>query len=235
MVATGSYVGEGFDLDRLDTLLLAGPVAFEGTLAQWVGRLHRVREGKSEVIVMDYADLAIPMLDREWHKRVKAYGKLGYQMAVEGDLGVVGLEGRSEPVGHLFTGKEISDALLTDLADSSSRVTMASSWARFARVRAMREVLGAAIGRGVAVKVVLREPRKTSLEWQQVLAALRDAGCAVQLANGGEPLDVVVIDGSLVWCGDTAPLAYPRRDDCTLRFVSREVAAELVEALKAQG
>ncbi|MBR3325925.1 MAG: DEAD/DEAH box helicase family protein [Atopobiaceae bacterium] len=235
VVATGSYVGEGFDLDRLDTLLLAGPVAFEGTLAQWVGRLHRVREGKSEVIVMDYADLAIPMLDREWHKRVKAYGKLGYQMAVEGDLGVVGLEGRSEPVGHLFTGKEISDALLTDLADSSSRVTMASSWARFARVRAMRKVLGAAIGRGVAVKVVLREPRKTSLEWQQVLAALRDAGCAVQLANGGEPLDVVLIDGSLVWCGDTAPLAYPRRDDCTLRFVSREVAAELVEALKAQG
>ena len=65
----------------------------------------------------------------------------------------------------------------------------------------------------------------------QVLAALRDLGCEVRLANGGEPLDVVVIDGSLVWCGDTAPLAYPRRDDCALRFVSREVAAELTEAI----
>ena len=80
-------MGEGFDLDRLDTLLLAGPVAFEGTLAQWVGRLHRVREGKADVVVMDYADLAIPMLDREWRKRVKAYGKLGYQMAGDGTLG----------------------------------------------------------------------------------------------------------------------------------------------------
>ena len=64
-----------------------------------------------------------------------------------------------------------------------------------------------------------------------MLAALRDLGCEVRLANGGEPLDVFVIDGSLIWCGDTAPLAHPRRDDCTLRFASREVAAELAEAL----
>jgi hypothetical protein len=98
-------------------------------------------------------------------------------------------------------------------------------------VRALREVLGDAIGRGVAVEVVLKEPKKPSSEWHQVLAALRDLGCAVRIADGGEPLDVVVIDGSLVWCGDAAPLAYPRRDDCTLRFASREVAAELVEAL----
>lgn len=231
VVATGSYVGEGFDLDRLDTLLLAGPVAFEGTLAQWVGRLHRVREGKTEVVVMDYVDLAIPMLDREWRKRARAYVKLGYQMAAEGDLGLVGLEGRSEPVGHLLSGKQSSEALLADLADSFSRVILSSSWARFARVRALREALGGAIGRGVAVEVVLREPKRPSSEWRQVLATLRDLGCEVRLANGGEPLDVVVIDGSLVWCGDTAPLAHPRKDDCALRFVSREVAAELVDAL----
>ncbi|MDO4539306.1 MAG: DEAD/DEAH box helicase family protein, partial [Coriobacteriales bacterium] len=56
VVATGNYVGEGFDLDRLDTLLLAGPVADDTPLTQWVGRLHRVRSGKQEVIVMDYID-----------------------------------------------------------------------------------------------------------------------------------------------------------------------------------
>lgn len=59
----------------------------------------------------------------------------------------------------------------------------------------------------------------------------RSAADGNHFANGGEPLDVVVIDGFLVWCRDIAPLAYPRRDDCALRFASREVAAELVDAL----
>lgn len=231
VVATGNYVGEGFDLNRLDTLLLAGPVAFEGTLAQWVGRLHRTREGKSDVVVMDYVDPAIPMLDGEWRKRMKAYRRLGYQMATDEDLGLVGLEGRSEPVGHLFSGKEALEILAVDLADSASRVTMASSWVRYTRVRAMCETLAGAIGRGVTVEVVLMEPKKPSSEWQQVLATLRDVGCAVRHTHGGKLLDAVVIDGSLVWSGDVAPLAYPRRDDSMLRFVSREVATELAEAI----
>jgi hypothetical protein len=108
---------------------------------------------------------------------------------------------------------------------------MASSWLRFTRVKAMREVLDDAIGRGVTVEIVLRTPKKPTDEWQQALETLRDLGCTVLLAHGREPLDVVVIDGSLVWCGDVAPLAYPRKDDCSLRFVSREVAIELAEAL----
>ena len=77
----------------------------------------------------------------------------------------------------------------------------------------------------------LDKPRKPSSEWLRVLAALGDLGCEVRTSNEGEPLNVVVMDGSLVWCGDVAPLACPWRDDCALRFGSREVAAELTEAL----
>jgi hypothetical protein len=70
------------------------------------------------------------------------------------------------------------------------------------------------------VEVVLREPRKPSTEWWQVIAALRDLGCEVRLANSGKPLDVVVIDGSLVWCGDVAPLICPEhcQVDTTVPF-----------------
>lgn len=228
VVATGSYVGEGFDLSRLDTLLLAGPVAFEGVLAQWVGRLHRVAEGKSEVIAMDYVDLDIPMFDREWRKRMRAYRKLGYQIAGEEGLVLVGLEGRSAPTGHLFSGKEYAAALEADLADSALRVAISSSWAKFARVKALRTLLANAIGRGVVVDVALREPKRPLSEWQQVNAMLRDIGCIVRLARQGEQSDFAVIDDALVWYGDIAPLSYPRKDECSLRFVSREVAGELV-------
>lgn len=58
VVATGKYVGEGFDLPRLDTLFLAMPIAWKGTLAQYAGRIHRESEGKTQVTIHDYVDCA---------------------------------------------------------------------------------------------------------------------------------------------------------------------------------
>ena len=62
VLATGRYLGEGFDDERLDTLLLTMPISWKGTLAQYAGRLHRIREGKRVVTIYDYADLQVPML-----------------------------------------------------------------------------------------------------------------------------------------------------------------------------
>ena len=77
LVATGRYIGEGFDDARLDTLFLAMPVSWRGTLAQYVGRLHRLHPEKREVLVYDYLDDAVPMLNRMGNKRIKGYGSLG--------------------------------------------------------------------------------------------------------------------------------------------------------------
>jgi superfamily II DNA or RNA helicase/very-short-patch-repair endonuclease len=78
LVATGRYVGEGFDDARLDTLLLTLPVSWRGTIAQYVGRLHRLYHGKREVRVIDYADLNVPMLARMFDRRCKSYEAVGY-------------------------------------------------------------------------------------------------------------------------------------------------------------
>src|SRR5260370_40520928 len=78
LIATGRYVGEGFDDARLDTLFLAMPIAWKGTLAQYVGRLHRSYPTKREVIVYDYVDEAVPVLKRMGEKRVRGYKSLGY-------------------------------------------------------------------------------------------------------------------------------------------------------------
>ena len=81
ILATGSYLGEGFDDPRLDTLLLVTPISWKGTLQQYVGRLHRLHESKSEVQVYDYADVSVPMLARMYKKRLAGYGALGYAIA----------------------------------------------------------------------------------------------------------------------------------------------------------
>ena len=94
VLATGRYIGEGFDDARLDTLFLAMPVSWKGTLAQYTGRLHRLHSGKTEVRIFDYVDREVPMLLRMFERRLRAYHALGY---VRGDVAVDEAVSVSEP------------------------------------------------------------------------------------------------------------------------------------------
>ena len=78
ILATGRYIGEGFDDPRLDTLFLTLPVSWRGTIAQYAGRLHRLYDGKREVRIYDYADLNVPMLARMFDRRCRGYEAVGY-------------------------------------------------------------------------------------------------------------------------------------------------------------
>jgi superfamily II DNA or RNA helicase len=79
LLATGRYIGEGFDDARLDTLFLALPVSWKGTLVQYAGRLHRLHPGKREVRIVDYVDRRVPMLSRMFEKRRADYRAMGYR------------------------------------------------------------------------------------------------------------------------------------------------------------
>ena len=83
LLATGSYIGEGFDDPRLDTLFLAMPISWHGTLQQYVGRLHRIHHGKKVVRVFDYVDAQVPMLARMFEKRLRGYRAIGYELEAE--------------------------------------------------------------------------------------------------------------------------------------------------------
>ncbi|MBN1614292.1 MAG: DUF559 domain-containing protein [Deltaproteobacteria bacterium] len=80
LLATGRYIGEGFDDARLDTLFLTLPVSWRGTIAQYAGRLHRLHERKREVRVYDYADLDVPVLSRMFERRCRGYEAVGYTL-----------------------------------------------------------------------------------------------------------------------------------------------------------
>ncbi len=88
VLATGRYVGEGFDDARLDTLFLALPVSWKGTLIQYTGRLHRLHPAKKEVCIFDYVDREVPMLLRMFEKRLRGYRGIGYARG-EAPLGYV--------------------------------------------------------------------------------------------------------------------------------------------------
>ena len=78
VLATGRYIGEGFDDARLDTLFLAMPVSWKGTLVQYTGRLHRLHPAKRDVQIYDYVDREVPVLMRMFEKRLRGYRAIGY-------------------------------------------------------------------------------------------------------------------------------------------------------------
>jgi very-short-patch-repair endonuclease len=85
LLATGKYIGEGFDDPRLDTLFVTLPISWRGTVAQYAGRLHRLYDGKREVRVYDYADLDVPMLARMFDRRCRGYEAVGYTIVLPGN------------------------------------------------------------------------------------------------------------------------------------------------------
>ena len=79
VVATGQYLGEGFDCPRLNTLFMTFPVAFKGNMVQYAGRVLRASPGKTNAEVYDYVDVQTPVLKNMFFRRQKAYKSLGFE------------------------------------------------------------------------------------------------------------------------------------------------------------
>ena len=79
VLATGAYIGEGFDNPALDTLFITMPVSFKGKIVQYAGRLHRQYKNKTDVRIYDYVDIHMPVLWRMYEKRSKTYKDMGYE------------------------------------------------------------------------------------------------------------------------------------------------------------
>ena len=83
ILATGAYIGEGFDDPRLDTLFIAMPIAFKGKVIQYAGRLHRKHHAKTDICIYDYVDHKVSVLVAMYKKRLKAYKTMGYEIKLD--------------------------------------------------------------------------------------------------------------------------------------------------------
>ena len=226
IVATGSYIGEGFDLPQLDTLLLASPYSWEGVITQYSGRLHRENEGKDNVIVFDYVDTSVPMLERMYKKRLKTYAKLGYE------IGEVS-EGEG-PGARIIAVDTWRAELLSDFSNACSSAIVSAPYANSKLVESLLPDIAGAVARGVSVRVILKEPKgeKSRVLQSGIAEALSNAGCKVEVCDS--PLSgIAVFDDKTAWYGTLPLLAFAKGDDCSLRVDGAEVASDLKKALEA--
>ena len=225
LVATGRYVGEGFDLPRLDTLFLAMPVSWKGTLAQYAGRLHRNYEGKQEVLIYDYVDIRVPMLERMYHKRLSGYAAIGY--TIRGD--------RTAPMAEnrIFTQEEYWDTFSMDIANAQKDILITSPYLYIAQVKQFLKL----IPEKTHVTVVTGDELSFNREaWEKVSNAvklLEDAGARVILQPKVYQR-YAVIDKSTLWYGGINFLGIEKAAHGAMRLCSTELASELISYMNTQ-
>ena len=221
IVATESYLGEGFDASALDALFLATPISWDGNVTQQAGRLHRTRDGKIDVVIYDYVDVAVPMLERMYKKRLRTYARLGYEVA-EPTVGEQG--GKAE---FVLAGDALS-RFADDVRRATRSVVVVAPYAVSKAVDLLTDALAYAVTRGLEVScVVANEPPDAVRE------SFARAGVPLAVDASARQGGLAVFDGRVVWYGTLPLLAFPRRDDCSIRFASAQAAHDLLAACRS--
>lgn len=217
-----STLERGFDAPRLDTLLLAMPISWKGTLAQYAGRLHRNYEGKQEVRIYDYVDINVPTLERMYHKRLKGYAELGYQ---------VKFGAADQSISVIYDGHSSMLPFEQDLDDAVRSVVIVSPYLQKGRIVKLLPPLQKAVASGVEIAIHTRTADgRELLNQESVCEAIKILEQIGIVVHTHKELNqrYAVVDESVVWYGGVDFLAFGRKDTDVLRFKNPDIAGEFL-------
>ena len=218
VVATGKYVGEGFDLPRLDTLMLALPVSWKGLIAQYTGRLHRNYPGKNETRIYDYIDLRVPVCDSMYRKRLHGYKAVGYSIAVANE----GLF--AEPTTEtIFDASDFEKPFHDDLASAKQSIVISTMRLRWNKTPRIIDLLATTLLRGVSVTIVISETGHREAELQAM-------GFNI-IHRPDSKMQCAIIDQCIGWYGSVNLMGRSLADTNVIRMATPEFASTLLDAL----
>jgi superfamily II DNA or RNA helicase len=229
IVATGSFIGEGFDEPRLDTLFLAMPISWKGTLQQYAGRLHRLFENKKEVRIYDYADIHVRMLEKMYQKRLTGYASMGYKAKVE-DL-------KSASPDIIFDNENFLPVFSNDIACAKKEILIVSPFVRKRRTMQIMEHLKIALDKKIQVVVVTRPPegflQEDRIALNKILEQIKESGISVVLKTNIHQ-KFAIIDQRVVWYGSINLLSYGNAQESIMRIESPNIANELIKSIESR-
>jgi superfamily II DNA or RNA helicase len=227
IVATGSFIGEGFDEPRLDTLFLAMPISWKGTLQQYAGRLHRLFMDKKEVQIYDYVDIHVRMLERMYQKRLTGYASMGYKAKSE-DI-------TSASLDIIFDKDSFLPVFSNDLAGAKKEVLIVSPFARKRRSMQMIQQLRIALDKGIRAIVVTRPVEasntKDRVALLRVLEMLKHNDISIVFKSNIHQ-KFAIMDQKIVWYGSINLLSYGSAQESIMRIESSNIANELIKSIE---
>ncbi|MCI8521278.1 MAG: DEAD/DEAH box helicase family protein [Clostridia bacterium] len=222
IIATGKYIGEGFDFPRLDTLLLAMPISWKGTLQQYAGRLHRTYEGKSEVRIYDYIDINVPMLERMYQKRLLGYSSIGYKSKC--------VDNSAETINSIFDNTNFLDVFAGDITAAKRSVVIASPFVSKRTINKLRKLFDFTTDK---INIITRPPecyKENDVQRaENCIYLLKSFGITVRLITTIHQ-NFAVIDERLIWYGSLNLLCFGNSEESIMRLESAEIAEELLNS-----
>jgi superfamily II DNA or RNA helicase len=229
LVATGHFIGEGFDDPRLDTLFLTMPISWKGTLQQYAGRLHRLHANKKEVRIYDYVDVQVSMLERMYQRRLNGYASMGYTAKSE-DISSVSKD-------IIYNRDSFLPVFNNDIVTAGKDILIVSPFVRKRRAMQMTQQLKMAAINNVRVVVVTRPVEEYKLSDQEALRETFDLFEENEIRIVLKPnihQKFALIDQKVVWYGSINYLSYGSAEESVMRIESANIANELLKSIEGK-
>ena len=225
LVAIDKYIGEGFNFPRLDTMMLTMPAAAEGNIEQFAGRLHRDYETKKEVIIYDYVDSHIRVLEKMYHKRLRTYKKIGYEIC--NNINV-----EKQNANTIFDIDSYEKVYEKDLLEANKEIIISSPGINHAKLDAFVKLINQRQEDGIKLTVITLNPEGYPEEkiedTKRLVEILKNCGIRVKLQEHMHE-HFAIIDDEIVWYGSMNFLSRAKADDNLMSVKSKDVAQELLE------
>jgi len=217
-------VGEGFDMPRLDTLFLAMPISWKGTVQQYAGRLHRLYEGKKDVQIYDYIDVHVAMLSNMYQRRLKSYASIGYKA-----------KGTSQPlddVHSIYDNHTFFAVYSADVLAARNEILIVSPYLSKRRtLSALNYLTNANVKAVVVTKPTDDYPEKDKARIAECMEMLAQQGIAVKTKNRIHQ-KFAIFDQRIIWYGSINLLSYGRSEESVMRLDNVNIAAELLSSIE---
>lgn len=226
IVATGKYIGEGFDYPRLDTLFLALPISWKGLLTQYAGRLHREYEGKKDVRIYDYIDIHEPICDSMYRKRLKGYAAIGYKTINTAQpilFDHINDISSSIADNQIFNGSTFYRPYTSDLTKAKRSIVISSPKLYRTEQNPLVTLLKELAQQGIEILI-------TTVAENEQTAFIQSKGLSVKV-KPKLSLYTTIIDKEVVWYGSINTLGYASKDDNMIKVTDIHLANELIEMI----
>lgn len=225
LIATGQKIGEGFDFPRLDVLMLAAPVSFEGRLEQYVGRLNRDYDGKEAVYVYDYIDAHMRYFERMYAKRLRTYKRMGFSIWM-GELK------SKQMINAIYDSGNYTEKFEQDIVEAEKMIVISSPDIRQDKIDRLLLLVKDRQEKGVNVTVITTAPEEilygSADVCYELIRQIQQVG--INIVTKAEVEErFAVIDDELVWHGGMNLLGKVDVWDNLMRIKNPQVAVELLE------